>query len=87
MKTMIVKDHWAGAQDGSTFSTEAKTSSGKLGQIVSDMETDTVLKEEDITDMVSQIEAVKEEANTEVIERIKIGSNKFVFAVTWRRRT
>ena len=40
------------------------------------METDTVLKEEDITDMVSQIEAVKEEANTEVMERMKIGSNK-----------
>ena len=34
-------------------------------QIASDMETDTVLKEEDITDMVSQIEAVKEEANTD----------------------
>ena len=26
--------------------------------------------------MVSQIEAVKEEANTEVMERINIGSNK-----------
>ena len=39
------------------------------------MKTDTVLKKEDITDMVSQIEAVEEEANTEVMERIKIGSN------------
>ena len=35
-----------------------------------------ISEKEDITDMVSQIEAVKEEANTEVIERIKIGSNK-----------
>ena len=40
------------------------------------MEADTVLKKEDITDMASQIEAVKEEANAEVMERIKIGSNK-----------
>ena len=40
------------------------------------METVIVLNKEDITDMVSQIEAVKEEANTEVMERIKIGSNK-----------
>ena len=29
------------------------------------METDTALKKGDITDMVSQIEAVKREANTE----------------------
>ena len=68
---MVVKDHWAGAQDGSKISTEVKTRSGKLGQIP--METDTVPKEEDVTDMVSQIEAVKEEANTEVMETIKIG--------------
>ena len=40
------------------------------------METDAVLKKEDITDMVSQIEALKEEANTEVMERIKFGLNK-----------
>ena len=72
---MVVKEHWAGAQDGSELSTEVRTSSGELGQIASNMETDTVLKKEDITDMVSQIEAVKEEANTGVMERIKIGSN------------
>ena len=76
VKTMVVKEHWTGAQDGSKFSTEVKTSSGKLGQIASDMETDTVLKKEDITDMVSQVEAVKEEAHTEVMERSNIGSNK-----------
>ena len=73
---MIVKEHWAGALDGSELSTEVRTSSGKLEQIASDMETDAVLEKEDITDMVSQIEAVKEETNTEVMERIKIGSNK-----------
>ena len=61
---MEVKDHLAGAQDGSELSTEVRTSSGKLGQIASDMETDTVLKKEDITDMISQIEAVEEEVNT-----------------------
>ena len=76
LKTMVVKEHWTGAQDGSNCSTEVKTGSRKLGQIASNAETDTVLKQEDITDMVSQIEAVKEEANTEVMERINIGSNK-----------
>ena len=42
------------------------------------METDALLKKEVITDTFSQAEAVKEEMaekNTEVIERIKIGSN------------
>ena len=73
---MVVKENWTGAQDGSKFSTEVTTSSGKLGQIASDMETDTVLKKEDITDMVSQVDLVKDEANTEVSERINIGSNK-----------
>ena len=73
---MVENEHWAGAQDGSKLSSEVRTSSGKLGQIASDMETDTVLKKEDITDMVSQIEAAKEEANTEMMERIKIGLNK-----------
>ena len=73
---MVVKEHWAGAQDSSELSTEVRTCSGKLGQIASDMATDTVLKKEDITDMVSQIEAVLQVANTEVMERMKIGSNK-----------
>ena len=40
------------------------------------METDTVVKKEDITDTISQTEAVKEEASTEAIDKIKIGSNK-----------
>ena len=73
---MVVKEHWAGGQDGSELSTEVRTSSVKLGQIASDMETGAVLKKEDITDMVSQIESVTEESKTEVMERIKIGSNK-----------
>ena len=41
---MVVKEHWTGVQDGSELSTEVRTSSGKLGQIASDMETDTVRK-------------------------------------------
>ena len=40
------------------------------------METYTVLKKEDITDTISQTEAVKEEANTETIGKIKTGSSK-----------
>ena len=40
------------------------------------METDTDLKKEDTTDTISQTEAVKEEANTEAIDKIKMGSNK-----------
>ena len=51
---MVLKEHWTGVQDGSLLSTELRTSSGKLGQIASDMETDAVLKKEGITDMVSQ---------------------------------
>ena len=66
---MIVKEHWAGAQDGSEHSTEVRTSSGKLEQIAFDMETDAA-------DMVSQFEAVKEEMNTEVMDRIEMCSNK-----------
>ena len=52
----------------------------KLGQIASDVEPDAVLKKEDIADMVSQIEAVREEANAEVMERNKIGSNKILYS-------
>ena len=51
----------------------------KLGQTTSDMETDALLEKEDITHAFSQAEAGKEEiaeANTEVIERIKMGSDK-----------
>ena len=73
---MVVKEHWAGAQDSSELSTEVTTCLGKLGQIDPDMETDTVLKMEDFTDKVSQIEPMKEEANTEAINKIKMGSNK-----------
>ena len=40
------------------------------------METDAVPEKEDVTDTFSQVEAVKEEASTEVMERIKTGSNK-----------
>ena len=43
------------------------------------METDALLEKEDITDTFSQAEAGKEEiaeANAEVIERIKMGSDK-----------
>ena len=69
LKKTAVKKQWVGARDGSK----------KLGQTTSDMETDTVLKKKDITDTIPQTEAGKEEtaeANTEVIERIKLGSNK-----------
>ena len=44
VKTVVEKEHWAGAQDGSELSTEVRICSGKLGQIASHMETDTVLK-------------------------------------------
>ena len=57
-------------------STEVTTSPGQLGQINSDTETDSVLKKEDVTDTISQTDAVKEEANTEAIDKIKMGSNK-----------
>ena len=56
-----------------------ESSHRKLGQTTSDMETDAFLKKEVITDTFSHAEAVKEEIaekNTEVIESIKIGSNK-----------
>ena len=46
VKTMVVKEHWTGAQDGSELSTEVRISSGKLGQIASDVKTDAVLKKE-----------------------------------------
>ena len=52
------------------------TRPGNLGQIASDMETDTVLKKGDISDTISRTDAVKEEANTEAIDKIKMGSNK-----------
>ena len=52
------------------------------------METDTVLKKEDITDMVSQIEAVKEEAKYRSDGKNQnLLRTKIVFAVTWLRRT
>ena len=76
VKTKVVKEHWTGVQGGSGLSTEVRTGSGKVGQIASEMEKDNVLKKKDIIDIVSQIEDVKEEANTELMERIKIGSNK-----------
>ena len=44
VKTMAVKEHWSGAQDSSELSTGVRTCSGKLGQIASDTEIDTVLK-------------------------------------------
>ena len=40
------------------------------------METDTVLKREEITDTISQTDVVEEEANTEAIDKIKMRSNK-----------
>ena len=73
---MVVKEHWTGVQDGSKLFTKVTTSPGQLGQIASDMETDTVLKQEDVTDTISQTDAVKEDANTEAIDNIKVGSNK-----------
>ena len=76
MKTKVVKKYWTGVQDGSKRSTEVTTSPRQLGQIASDMETDTVLKKKDITETISQTEAVKEEANKEAIDKIKMGSNK-----------
>ena len=63
---MVVKDHWAGAKDSLEISTEATTSLGKLGQNDPDMETDTVVKKEDLT----------EETNTEAINKLEMGSNK-----------
>ena len=44
------KEHWAGTQDDSEFSTEVRTCLGEMGQIASDVETDVVLKKEDITE-------------------------------------
>ena len=76
MKTKVVKEHWTRVQDGSKHSTGVTAHPGKLGQIASDMETDTVLKRDHITDTISQTEAVKEEANTEPIDKIKRSSNK-----------
>ena len=61
---------------GSKLSTEVTTSPGQLGPNASDMETDTVLKKEDVTDTISQTDAVEEETNTEAIDKIKMGSNK-----------
>ena len=52
VKTKVVKEHGTGVQDRSKHSTEVTTSTRKLGQIASDMETDTVLKKEDITDTI-----------------------------------
>ena len=43
-KTMVVQEYWAGTQDNSKHSTEVTTSTGKLGQIASDTETDTFVK-------------------------------------------
>ena len=40
------------------------------------METDTVLKKEDITETISQTDDMEEEANTEAVNKIKMGSNK-----------
>ena len=62
-RAKVVKEHWTGVQDNSERASEVRTTSRKLEQIASDMETDAVLTKEDITDMVSQIEPVKEEAN------------------------
>ena len=76
VKTMVVQEHWAGAQDGSKFSIKGRTRSGKLGRLLLTWKPDAALKKGDVTDTFSQIEAVKAEANTEVMERIKIGSIK-----------
>ena len=86
VKTKVEKEHWTGVQDGSKHSTEVTTSPGKLGQIASDMETDTVLKTEDITDTISQTEAVKDEANTEAITKLRWAQTRSVSAMTWRTR-
>ena len=61
-----MKEHWTGAQDDSERSMEGTTHHVKVGQIDPDMETDIVLKKEDLTD----------ETNTEVINKIRMDSNK-----------
>ena len=79
MKKEAEREHWTEAQDIADHSTEANLATRKLGQTTSHMETDAFLKQEVITNTLSQAEAVKEEIaekNTEVIERIRIGSNK-----------
>ena len=83
---MVVKEHWAGAQDGSELSTEVRTSPEKLGQNASDMETDAFLKKEEITDTISQTEAVKQETKKEAIDKINMGTNKVCIRNDWRRR-
>ena len=71
----VVKEHWTGVQDGSKHSTEVTTSRGKLVQIASVMETDTVLKKEDFTDLTDR-SCERRGWNTEAIDKIKTSSNK-----------
>ena len=76
VKTMVVKEHWSGAQDGSELSTGSENLLRETWADCFWHGNRYCSQKEDINDMVSQTEPVNEEANTEVMERIQIGSNK-----------